>query len=223
MVTSLPETVRPHLPLQMTPLLIQSKRASQEAELFHRTALSPPPKHTPQPYRGLPDLSLCCPLRETPLLGPEAESLVFWSASCMGRGVSQRRGRVLAAWCNTWSSCTPQTSRELRVPGVSSARARGAKAEPHPPAQTQRTRLSMEGGAGAQDQGAEALSTFSPQHTHPFLSRGVAPAPHGGARAVPVSRQSLVPSHPPFPGCTWDLTATMDLPGNLLPLPQGSS
>lgn len=45
----------------------------------------------------------CCPLPETTLLGPEAESLVFQFASGMELGAPQGVERVLAAWCNTWS------------------------------------------------------------------------------------------------------------------------
>lgn len=160
--------------------------------------LFPTPKHTPQPQglaRPPPMLSVPCLKRpcwalkwnhwfSSLLLAREWVLLKGWAGSCLPRATPGL-------------SCILETGRELRVPGSCSTRARGAKAEPHPPTQTQRTSLSMEG-EGAQAWGAKARSTSLREHTHPFLSRGVAPAPRRSARVAPVSRQSLEPLSPPL-------------------------
>lgn len=138
---------------------------------------------------------------------------------------------LLQGWAGSWLprakpglSCIPQTGRLLRVPGSCSTRARGAKAEPHPPCPNPENQPRHERRRRSPGSGGKVTVHIPPRTHTPLSFKGRGPGtPQISPRAVPVSRQSMGPFSPPFPGCTWDLTGFRVLPGAPLPLPGGSS
>lgn len=157
--------------------------------------------------------------------GSERESLVFSSASGMGLGAPQGLGRVLAAWCHTWSLLKPAGSREDLGHAPQGPEEQRLSPPPPHPAENQ-------SGQGKRWSSSKLLKPRlreqrpgphpPPVHTPlSFKGRGTrTPKMSQGQFSAPSSLWS--PFHRPSTGCTWDITASRVLPRAPLPLPQGN-
>lgn len=173
----------------------------------------PPPVLSPLPEP--PFLGLSRPLSQAGWQpGPEAESLVFASASTSGTGLGTPQG-LGSLGCLAQHLVSPAHPKAAGGRGDLGRAPRGP--EQHrlspTPAQTQKTGLSMEGGGAAISRGSPCAGGRGAVHrtpnTHTPFFQGAWPRhPTDEPGAAPGSRQPLEPLSPPFPGCIWDFAAS---------------
>lgn len=135
--------------------------------------------------------------------GSERELLVFSSASGMELGAPQGLGRVLAAWCHTWSLLKPAGRREdLGHAPQGPEEQRLSPLPPHPP--------DNQSGQGKRWSSSKLLKPrlreqkpgpHPPANTHtPFFQGAWHPHPKDEPGSVLSSKQPLEPLSPPFRG-----------------------